>query len=116
MVELGEQVVVNSQPSKEVVEEERQGDQLEHEESDHEEETPSEELKIQDDCIAKRKAKRDISLPTRYKDCMACMVYALPVIEAEIPTNFEEAVNSEEESKWHDAMDDEMLSLHKNKT
>ena len=44
------------------------------------------------------------------------MVYALPVIEAEIPTNFEEAVNSEKESKWHDAMDDEMFSLHKNKT
>ena len=44
------------------------------------------------------------------------MVYALPVIEVEIPTNFEEAVNSEEENKWHDAMDDEMLSLHKNKT
>ena len=31
---------MNSQPNKEVVEGERQGDQLEHEESDHEEETP----------------------------------------------------------------------------
>ena len=41
MVELGEQVIVNSQPSKEAMEEERQGDQLEHEESDHEEETSS---------------------------------------------------------------------------
>ena len=116
IVELGEQVIVNSQLSKEVVEEERQGDQLEHEDNDHEEETPSEELKIQYDCIAKRKGKRDISLPARYKHCMAYMVYALPIIEAEIPTNFEEAVNSEEESKWHDAMDDEMLSLDKNKT
>ena len=47
---------------------------------------------------------------------MACMVYTLSVIEAKIPTNFEEAVNSEEESKWHDAMDDEIFSLHKNKT
>ena len=60
MVELREQVIVNSQPSKKAVEEERQGDQLEHEESDHEEETPLEELKIQDDCIAKRKGKKDI--------------------------------------------------------
>ncbi|KAM1243034.1 hypothetical protein FF1_034596 [Malus domestica] len=99
MMELGEQVIVNSQPSKEAMEEERQGDQLEHEKRDHKEETPSEELKIKDDCIAKRKEKRDIFLPARYKDCIACMVYALPVIEAEIPTNFEKAVNNEEESK-----------------
>ncbi|KAM2375350.1 hypothetical protein ACFXTH_044141 [Malus domestica] len=47
---------------------------------------------------------------------MACTVYALPIIEVEILTNFEEAVNSEELSKWNDAMDDEMLSIYENKT
>ncbi|KAM1539288.1 hypothetical protein ACFX10_004097 [Malus domestica] len=44
------------------------------------------------------------------------MAYALPVIEVDIPTNFTEAMSSGEAKHWHEAMDNEMLSLKKNKT
>jgi hypothetical protein len=41
--------------------------------------------------------------------------YAL-VISSEDPTTFQEAVNSQEKSKWMSAMAEEMESLHKNQT
>jgi hypothetical protein len=41
--------------------------------------------------------------------------YAL-VISSEDPTTFQEAVNSQEKSKWMGAMAEEMESLHKNQT
>jgi hypothetical protein len=41
--------------------------------------------------------------------------YAL-VISSGDPTTFQEAVNSQEKSKWMDAMAEEMESLHKNQT
>ncbi|CAL9029397.1 unnamed protein product, partial [Prunus brigantina] len=44
------------------------------------------------------------------------MAYALLVIEIDIPTSFTEATRSGEAKHWHEAMDDEMLSLMKNKT
>jgi hypothetical protein len=71
---------------------------------------------VREECIAKRKGKREIVLPARLNDCVACMAYALPVIEVDIPTSFTEATRSGEAKHWHEAMDDEMLSLMKNKT
>jgi hypothetical protein len=41
--------------------------------------------------------------------------YAL-VISSEDPTTFQEAINSQEKSKWMGAMVEEMESLHKNQT
>ena len=40
----------------------------------------------------------------------------MTVIEVDIPTDFTEASRSKEAKNWHEAMDDEMLSLKKNKT
>jgi hypothetical protein len=42
------------------------------------------------------------------------MVSYAPVISSRDPTTFQEAVNSQEKSKWVGAMVEEMESLHKN--
>ncbi|CAL8162132.1 unnamed protein product [Prunus armeniaca] len=82
----------------------------------HEEEAVNDEIQTQEDCIARKKGKIEIVLPARFKDCVACMAYALSVIKVDIPTNFTETVSNREEKQWREAIDDEMLSLKKNKT
>ncbi|KAJ8771862.1 hypothetical protein K2173_027039 [Erythroxylum novogranatense] len=51
--------------------------------------------------------------PARFTDIVA---YALPVIEDDIPSTYKEAVRSSENVEWKKSMDEEMNSLHKNKT
>jgi hypothetical protein len=62
--------------------------------------------------IATDKPRRTIRPPTRYgfKDIVS---YAL-VISSGDPSTFQEVVNSQEKSKWVDAMAREMKSLYKN--
>ena len=95
--------------------------QIEETQCDNQEDTQEEEIVMndstnQEESIAKRKGKREVMLPARFKDCVACMAYALPVIECDIPTNYTEAARSSESKQWHEAMDDEMMSLKKNNT
>lgn len=63
--------------------------------------------------IAASRPKRNIKRPTRYSDYVA---YALPIINAEIPESYKEAMNSSENTEWVKAMDEEMNSLLKNNT
>ncbi|KAJ8899013.1 hypothetical protein K2173_008836 [Erythroxylum novogranatense] len=51
--------------------------------------------------------------PAWFTDIVA---YALPVIEDDIPSTYKEAVRSSESVEWKKSMDEEMNSLHKNKT
>jgi hypothetical protein len=64
--------------------------------------------------IAIDRPRRIIRPPTRYnfEDIVS---YAL-VISSGDPTTFQEAVNSQEKSRWVGAMAEEMESLHKNQT
>lgn len=67
----------------------------------------------QKDSIATSRPKRVIRVPARYVDIVA---YALPVIDADIPSTFKEALGSSETGEWNKAMGEEMTSLHKNQT
>jgi hypothetical protein len=64
--------------------------------------------------IATDRPRCTIRPPIRYgfEDMVS---YAL-VISNEDPTTFQEAVNSQEKSKWMGAMAEEIESLHKNQT
>jgi hypothetical protein len=64
--------------------------------------------------IATDRPRRTIRPPIRY-DFEDMVSYAL-VISSGDPTTFQEAVNSQEKSKWMGAMAEEMESLHKNQT
>jgi hypothetical protein len=64
--------------------------------------------------IATNRPRRTIRPPIRY-DFEDMVSYAL-VISSRDPTTFQEAVNSQEESKWMGAMAEEIESLHKNQT
>lgn len=96
-----------------------QGPQIEEEH----EEVNGEQLHVQDDDVASivpeqqpiavRREKRTIKKPARFEDCVA---YAYPVIVAEIPSSFKEAVASPESVEWNGAMKEEMNSLMKNRT
>ena len=44
------------------------------------------------------------------------VAYALPVIDDDIPNTFGEALHSSESDQWKLAMEEEMKSLHQNKT
>ena len=64
--------------------------------------------------IATGRDKRPIKPHTRYgfEDLVS---YAL-IISSVDPTNFQEAVHSQEKGSWMGAMEEEMQSLHKNQT
>ena len=44
------------------------------------------------------------------------VAYALPVIKEAIPSTYREAKISSELKMWKDAIEDDMISLHKNDT
>ncbi|KAI5322996.1 hypothetical protein L3X38_032068 [Prunus dulcis] len=48
-------------------------------EKNHDEEAVNDDVQTQEDCIPNRKGKKEIVLPARFKDCVACMGCALPV-------------------------------------
>jgi len=65
----------------------------------------------QQESIATSKPKGVIKKPARYCNMVA---YALPVIDGGIPYTYKEVVQSVENAKWKEAMDEEMKSFHKN--
>lgn len=68
---------------------------------------------IQPENIATSRPRREIRKPARYSDLVA---FALPIIDDDVPCTYREAVQSADSVKWKMAMDEEMKSLHQNKT
>ncbi|KAM1416032.1 hypothetical protein ACFX2I_007623 [Malus domestica] len=89
------------------------GDHEDVEEVELEDSIQVEEEVSPQESIAKNRGNRQITKPARYSDYVS---FALPIITDEIPSNFEEAIESEEKKRWCNAMGDEMNSLLKNKT
>ncbi|KAM2725472.1 hypothetical protein EV1_028167 [Malus domestica] len=87
-------------------------DQEDVEEVEFEDSILDEMQALPQESIAKNKGKRNITKPARYSDSVS---FALPIITDEIPSNLEEAIESEENEKWCNAMSDEMNSFLKNK-
>ena len=44
------------------------------------------------------------------------VVYALPIVDDDVPSTYREAVSNPESIQWKKAMNEEMQSLHKNET
>ncbi|KAG8498724.1 hypothetical protein CXB51_005090 [Gossypium anomalum] len=69
--------------------------------------------------IAKNRNKREIKPPKKYAEA-DLVAYALNVAEDidanQEPSNYSEAISCEDSEKWMFAMQEEMESLHKNKT
>ncbi|KAG8503839.1 hypothetical protein CXB51_001965 [Gossypium anomalum] len=69
--------------------------------------------------IAKNRTRREIKPPKKYAD-IDLVAYALNVAEDidanQEPSNYFEAISCEDSKKWMFAMQEEMKSLHKNKT
>ncbi|KAG8480843.1 hypothetical protein CXB51_025300 [Gossypium anomalum] len=69
--------------------------------------------------IAKNRSKREIKPPKKYAEA-DLVAYALNVAEDidanQEPSNYSEAISCEDSEKWMFAMQEEMESLHKNKT
>ncbi|KAH9750986.1 hypothetical protein KPL71_014098 [Citrus sinensis] len=68
-----------------------------------------------DDFIATMRPRREIKKPGWLTKDMV-VVYALPVIDDDIPNTFGEALRSGESDQWKLAMEEEMKSLHQNQT
>ncbi|KAK8930832.1 hypothetical protein KSP39_PZI017033 [Platanthera zijinensis] len=83
------------------------GDSSDPEEADLEQPTGVEPYSI-----ARERARRDVRLPLRLHDIVA---YAFQVISSD-PRSYREAVESKEISQWIAVMEEEIESLHKNKT
>ncbi|KAK8936753.1 hypothetical protein KSP39_PZI011993 [Platanthera zijinensis] len=62
--------------------------------------------------IARGRARREVRLPLRLQDSVA---YAFQIFSSD-PRSFKEAIESNESSQWMAAMEEEIESLHKNKT
>ncbi|KAG8474425.1 hypothetical protein CXB51_033824 [Gossypium anomalum] len=91
-----------------------------------EESTPQASIKIENRVasspqysIAKNKTRREIRPPKKYAK-IDLVSYALNVTEDidanQEPSNYSEAISCEDSEKWMFAMQEEMESLHKNKT
>ncbi|KAG8478350.1 hypothetical protein CXB51_028073 [Gossypium anomalum] len=69
--------------------------------------------------IAKNRTRREIKPPKKYAEA-DLVTYALNVAEDIVtnqePSNYSEAISCEDSEKWMFAMQEEMESLHKNKT
>ena len=89
----------------------KEDSQVEQDESDEEEESIPDSSQ-QHEPIAVNKPKRQIRRPARFEDMVA---YALLVVDF-VPSTFQEAIQSSESKRWKGAMEEEMKSLHKNKT
>ena len=80
---------------------------------------PTASVPVQQYSIAKDREKRTIKLPQKYGEA-DLVAYALSVpnnIESiEEPSTYEEALSYSDSSKWMIAMQEEMESLHKNRT
>ncbi|KAG8492333.1 hypothetical protein CXB51_009816 [Gossypium anomalum] len=82
-------------------------------EGTNDEEVPTQEPLQQQDSIAYRRPRREIRKPARFDDIVA---YALLIADDDIPSTYTEAISNPDGVKWKQAMNEEMQSLHKNKT
>ncbi|KAG8484966.1 hypothetical protein CXB51_021384 [Gossypium anomalum] len=79
----------------------------------NDEEVLTEEPLQQQDSIAYRRPRREIRKPARFDDIVA---YALPIADDDVPSTYTEAMSNPDGVKWKQAMNEEMQSLHKNRT
>ena len=79
----------------------------------NDEEVSTQELLQQQDSIAYRRPRREIRKPARFDDMVA---YALPIADDDVPSTYTEAISNSDGVKWKQAMNEEMQSLHKNRT
>ena len=79
----------------------------------NDEEVSTQELLQQQDSIAYRRPRREIRKPARFDDIVA---YALPITDDDVPSTYTEVISNPDGVKWKQAMNEEMQSLHKNKT
>ena len=79
----------------------------------NDEEVSTQELLQQQDSIAYRRPRREIRKPARFDDMVA---YALPIADDDVPSTYTEARSNSDSVKWKQAMNEEMQSLHKNRT
>ena len=82
-------------------------------EGTNDEEVSTQELLQQQDSIAYRRPRREIRKPARFDDMVA---YALPIADDDVPSTYTEAISNSDGVKWKQAMNEEMQSLHKNRT
>ncbi|KAE8718014.1 putative LRR receptor-like serine/threonine-protein kinase [Hibiscus syriacus] len=82
-------------------------------EESEDEEVQTQELLETPEPLAVTRPTREICIPARFVDMV---VYALPVVDDDIPITYQEAIQSLESDKWKSAMDEEMQSLQKNNT
>ncbi|KAG8497200.1 hypothetical protein CXB51_008576 [Gossypium anomalum] len=60
-----------------------------------------------------QRPRREIRKPARFDDIVA---YALPIADDDVPSTYTEAISNPDGVKWKQAMNEEMQSLHKNRT
>ncbi|KAG8500107.1 hypothetical protein CXB51_003710 [Gossypium anomalum] len=60
-----------------------------------------------------KRPRREIRKPARFDDIAA---YALPIADDDVPSTYTEAISNPDGVKWKQAMNEEMQSLHKNRT
>ena len=82
-------------------------------EGTNDDEVSTQELLQQQDSIAYRRPRREIRKPARFDDMVA---YALPIADDDVPSTYTEAISNPDGVKWKQAMNEEMQSLHKNRT
>ncbi|KAJ0522195.1 putative RNA-directed DNA polymerase [Helianthus annuus] len=74
---------------------------------------------LEDYILVRDRSKRKVVKPLRYRDQEVISAVAFVAAENESiyePLTFEEPVNSKDNQKWYEAMDEEMDSLYKNGT
>ncbi|KAG8499730.1 hypothetical protein CXB51_006318 [Gossypium anomalum] len=79
----------------------------------NDEEVSTQELLQQQDSIAYLRPRREIRIPARFDDMVA---YALLIADDDVPSTYTEARSNPDDVKWKQAMNEEMQSLHKNRT
>ncbi|KAG8480687.1 hypothetical protein CXB51_025275 [Gossypium anomalum] len=82
-------------------------------EGTNDEEISTQELLQQQDSIAYRRPIREICMPARFDDMV---VYALPIADDDILSTYTKVRSNPDGVKWNQAMNEEMQSLHKNRT
>ncbi|KAG8477849.1 hypothetical protein CXB51_027472 [Gossypium anomalum] len=71
------------------------------------------ELEKKQDSIAYRRPRREIRKPAHFDDIVA---YALPIADDDVLSTYIEAISNPDGAKWKQAINEEMQSLHKNRT
>uniref|UniRef100_A0A803P579 Integrase catalytic domain-containing protein n=1 Tax=Cannabis sativa TaxID=3483 RepID=A0A803P579_CANSA len=98
-----------------------QVDTQEHSHSEIDEHESEEESLVdnsQEYLLVRDRERRQIKPPERFgfADCIAFALASAEEIDTTVPCTYQEAINSRNKRKWLAAINEEMSSLHKNKT